>query len=313
MKKPPFIKKRQPGPRPVAGHVREPLKPATHWDPVADWYDQLVGDQGSEYHQQVVHPGVLRLLKPSLAERILDLSCGQGVLCRLLRQRGAVVVGVDASAKLIEAARMRQAEEEVEQGAGSREPFPVEFTRQGGSSQLPQAASPKSPPPLQYLLGDARQLRQVKGLGGGTFDAVTHVLAIQNIDPIEPVFEGVSWLLRPGGRLVMVMMHPAFRSPQHTSWGFEGHDFQYRRIDRYLLPRKHPIVSHPGHKDSGHTWTFHRPLQSYVHALSKAGLLVDAIEEWPSHKESQPGPRASAENAARREIPLFMAIRAVKA
>jgi hypothetical protein len=40
--------------------------------------------------------------------------------------------------------------------------------------------------------------------------------------------------------------------------------------------------------------------------------LVDAIEEWPSHKISTSGPRAAAENLARKEIPMFMAIRAVR-
>jgi hypothetical protein len=42
-------------------------------------------------------------------------------------------------------------------------------------------------------------------------------------------------------------------------------------------------------------------------------MLVESLEEWPSHKNSNSGPRAAAENTARKEIPLFMAIRAVKA
>jgi hypothetical protein len=41
-------------------------------------------------------------------------------------------------------------------------------------------------------------------------------------------------------------------------------------------------------------------------------LLIDSIEEWPSHKSSTSGPKAAAENAARKEIPMFLAIRAVK-
>jgi hypothetical protein len=41
-------------------------------------------------------------------------------------------------------------------------------------------------------------------------------------------------------------------------------------------------------------------------------LLIDAIEEWPSHKTSTSGPRAAAENTARKEIPMFMAVRAMK-
>ena len=61
-----------------------------------------------------------------------------------------------------------------------------------------------------------------------------------------------------------------------------------------------------------YTWTFHKPIESYIKPLRNAGLLIDAIEEWPSHKTSTSGPRAHAENVARKEIPMFMAIRAIK-
>jgi hypothetical protein len=111
----------------------------------------------------------------------------------------------------------------------------------------------------------------------------------------------------------MVMMHPSFRGPKETSWGWdEAKKVQFRRVDRYLLPRKSPIVAHPGKSDQTYTWTFHRPLENYVNALRNAGLLIDAIEELPSHKTSTSGPRAAAENAARKEIPMFMAIRAIR-
>jgi hypothetical protein len=79
-----------------------------------------------------------------------------------------------------------------------------------------------------------------------------------------------------------------------------------------LLPRKSPIVTHPGKTPDVYTWTFHRPIGAYVKAMRNAGLLVDALEEWPSHKVSEPGPRAAAENTARKEIPMFLALRAVK-
>jgi hypothetical protein len=127
------------------------------------------------------------------------------------------------------------------------------------------------------------------------------------------VFEGVHRLLRPGGRLVIAMMHPCFRGPKETSWGWdEGGQAQYRRVDRYLLPRKSPIVANPGKAPEVYTWTFHKPIESYVKSLRNAGLLIDALEEWPSHKTSTSGPRAAAENSARKEIPLFLALRAIK-
>ena len=242
---------------------------------MAEWYDRLVGDEGSEYHREVVHPGALRLLNVQPGEPVIDVACGQGALCRLLHEKGAEVTGVDAAAPLIDAARQR------------------------------------GPEAIRYHVADAREL---SFLLLGSFAAAACVLAIQNIQPIQPVFEGVARLLRPGGRIVVVMMHPAFRGPKETRWGWdEAEGVQFRRVDRYLLPRKSPIVTHPGKTPDVYTWTFHRPIGAYVKALRNAGMLVEALEEWPSHKQSEPGPRAAAENAARKEIPMFLALRGINA
>jgi SAM-dependent methyltransferase len=145
------------------------------------------------------------------------------------------------------------------------------------------------------------------------YHAAACVLAIQNIHPLAPVLGAVNRVLLPGGKLVMVMTHPCFRGAKETSWGWDDKEkIQYRRVDRYLIPRKTPIITHPGSEERQYTWTFHRPIEEYVKGLARAGLLVDAMEEWPSHKNSDSGPRAPAENLARKEIPLFMAIRALK-
>lgn len=270
--------------RPASSSPTQPAVKSlpTDWDSVADWYDQLVGDAGSEFHQHVVLPGLLRLLPLDSSQSFLDIACGQGVLCRLLASRGVNCTGVDASPDLIRLARQR-------------------------SSELPAIPERGS---QAYQVADARDLLS---LPADKFDAAACVLAIQNIHPIAPIFQGVRRALKTGGHVILVMMHPAFRSPKETSWGWDDQQkVQYRRVDRYLLPRKHPIVTHPGKKTGEYTWTFHKPLQNYVHALVKAGLFIDAIEEWPSHKSSTSGPRASAENTARKEIPMFLAIRAIK-
>jgi ubiquinone/menaquinone biosynthesis C-methylase UbiE len=240
-----------------------------------------VGDEGSEFHREVIFPGMLRLLGPRAeGQMLLDVACGQGAWCRVLHRQGLRVVGVDAARALIEKARQHNA-------------------------TLPESAVERP----QYHVADARELDFLPQSG---FIAATCVLAIQNIDALPPVFAGIARALQPGGRLIVVMMHPCFRGPKATSWGWDDDGTQYRRVDRYLIPRKEPIITHPGKKTGEYTWTFHRPLQTYVRALRQAGLLIDAMEEWTSHKVSDSGPRAPAENKARQEIPMFMAVRAVK-
>src|SRR3954465_12213691 len=130
---------------------RKPSTPRTDWGNVADWYDQLVGESGSEYHREVVLPGVLRLLIPQPQQKILDIACGQGVLCRILAERGAEATGVDAAAPLIEAARHR------------------------------------GPATIHYHVADAREL---EFLPAGNFASATCILAIQNMNPLLPVFAG---------------------------------------------------------------------------------------------------------------------------
>lgn len=259
----------------------------TDWSGVAGWYDDLVGDEGSEYQRHVVHPGVLRLLGDVKDKRVLDVACGQGVLCRLMQQRGAIVTGVDAARPLIEAAR-------------DRDP------------QRPPGAKPAT-----FICVEAQKLDEVRPLDGVTFDLAVCVLAIQNIHPIVPVFDAVARRLNPDDRFVVAMMHPAFRGAKESHWEWtDDRSVQFRRIDRYLTPRKSPIVASPGklkrEGDTTYTWTFHKPIEAYVAAAVKAGLLIDALEEWPSHKQSEPGPHAAAENTARKEIPMFLALRCVK-
>ncbi len=257
--------------------IAPPSPPPSDWDHVGPWYDQHVGEKGSLHYRKVIIPGVLRLLELRAGDKVLDVACGQGSLCRALAQRGVYATGVDLAPSLIEAARRRQG----------------------------------SPTQERYDLGDARRLRECVFLTPASFDAVLCVLAIQNMTPLSPVWEGCRYMLKAGGRLLVVMTHPCLRVPRKSSWGWdEKNTCQYRRVDAYLTSEKIPIVMHPGSNPDQITWTFHRPLQAYINTLGSAGFGVDRIEEWISHKRPPEGRRWEALDKIRREIPLFMAIRA---
>ena len=269
------------------------LPDKTDWQDVAGWYNNLVGAGGSEYHQKVLLPGVERMLKEKnqqLADlKILDLACGQGVLSRRLAAAGAIVTGVDLAKDLLEAAK--------------------EYVREGQ----------KRP---NYIQGDATDLIDESGnprhgLEAESFDAVTLVLSIQNMDHLTGVWQGVNTLLKPNGVLILVMMHPCFRVPQRSDWQWQQRDFRQTRIMwRYLGSEDIRIAAHPGKEAVGEespaTIHFHRPLQAYINTLGNAGLLIEHCEEWISHKKEQQGPKKEAMDLARQEFPMFMALRCRK-
>lgn len=222
------------------------------------------------YQEKVILPNLLRFLALKSGEQVLDLACGQGYFSKHFIEAGAVVVGVDASQALINKAQ----------------------------TAVPQA---------RFQVADAAKLP----LTDVSCDAVVCVLALQNIERLLPVFQEVKRVLKVGGRFVLVINHPAFRVPKRSDWGWdEDKKLQYRRVERYLSPEKIKIDLHPSQQAGEYTWSFHRSLQDFVKALNTAGLAVSRLEEWISHKVSQSGPRAMAEDAARKEIPLFLALEA---
>jgi len=246
------------------------------WDQAARWYDSLVGFKGSEYQQNIILPGAWKLLGLKSGAAVLDLACGQGVFSRYLAQKGMTVTGLDVSQELVRLAQKRQ--------SGKKIRF-----------ECADAADPSA-------------------LEGGSFDGIVCLLAVQNIEHLEPVFANVHRWLKPGGRFVMVATHPCFRIPRQTHWGWdEEKKIMYRRVDLYLTPNTIPILTPPMARSKVYTVTYHRSMQDYFTALHAAGLQVDMLEEWTSHKISEPGKRAKAENRARQEIPLFLALRARKA
>jgi hypothetical protein len=131
------------------------------------------------------------------------------------------------------------------------------------------------------------------------------------MDPLEDVLACAVWALKPAGRVVLLLTHPAFRIPRQSGWGWdEGRKLLFRRVDRYLTPLAVPMKPFPGREVRGVTRSFHRPIQAYVNGLADHGFCLDRLEEIPAHKSSKSAPSERAERMARREIPLFLGLRA---
>lgn len=258
----------------------------TSWGKSAQWYDEFLSEQGT-YQKDLILPNLLRLMEIKRGETVLDLACGQGFFSVEFAKAGAEVLGVDISKELVALANKNIGALALDQRRG-----------------------------IAFKVSSADKLDFIDS---GSIDKIAIILAIQNMENVQMAFKECARVLKPAGRLFMVMTHPAFRVPKESSWGYDSSTSSgqaggiiYRRIDRYLSELKSKIQMHPGDKPSEYTITFHRPMQFYFKSLSKAGFGVSRLEEWNSYKKSQPGPRAKAEDLARKEIPLFLFLEADK-
>ena len=243
------------------------------WQKVSRWYNKAVGEEGHYYHQHIIMPNLKRILKLKEKESLLDLACGQGVLERNL-DKNIEYIGIDLAGNLI-----REANEKK-----------INLNH-------------------KFLLADASKDLPINKID---FDAGAIVLALQNIKKPFGVIRNFARHLKKGGQLVIVLNHPMFRIPRHSSWGEDlNNRIQYRRIDDYMTPQEIPIVVHPGKKESENTLSFHYPLSAYSEMLFDNGFCIENIEEWISDKKST-GSKAKMEDKARHEFPLFMAIIARK-
>lgn len=262
-------------------------KTETSWGGAAAWYDELLSGDDT-YQSQVILPNLLRLVTAE-GKRVADIACGQGYFANAFAAAGAVeVFGADISPELIALARKNAA------------------------STLSAELAKK----VRFEVAPADKIPVAKS---GAYDVATIVLALQNIKDLTGTVREAARILTRGGRLVLVLNHPCFRIPKASAWGYdEAKQLQFRRVDHYGLPFTAEIDMNPG-TSSGvgpakkvKTLSLHRPLQDYFKALSAAGLITVGLEEWISHKKSESGPRAKAEDQARKEFPLFLTIVAQK-
>ena len=244
----------------------------TSWQAGHEWYDSIVGEEGHYYHRHVIFPQLLPWMAARGTPKMVgDLACGQGILERVLPPK-VQYRGVDLSSGLLEQAQARCAH-----------PARAIFTH-----------------------GD---VTQTTTLPAASCDVVTVILALQNMAHPAGCFQEIARILQPEGRAYIVLNHPAFRIPTLSDWVWDAEKGrQARRIDRYLSPLKLPLKIHPSQgEESPVAWAYHLPLFQWIQLAAQAGLSVPGCAEWCSDKKSEGG-RAAAEDAARREFPLFLAL-----
>jgi SAM-dependent methyltransferase len=137
------------------------------YDSFAEAYaaENEAGVQNAYYER----PAILSLAGDVAGRRILDAGCGSGPLFAALRERGAVVTGIDASTGMLELARRRLGDEADLRVADLGGPLPF---------------------------------------ANGAFDDVVASLVLHYLEDWEPTLAELRRMLVPGGRLIVSVDHP---------------------------------------------------------------------------------------------------------
>ncbi|MEU6151907.1 methyltransferase domain-containing protein [Actinosynnema sp. NPDC047251] len=171
-------------------------------------------------------PAVLDLAGDVTGRRVLDAGCGAGATAAALRDRGAVVAGFDRSTKMVELARRRLGDDVDLRVADIAAPLPY-----------PDAA----------------------------FDDVVASLVLHYLEDWSAPLAELRRVLKPGGRLIVVVNHPVMLKMQHPE------------ADYFAISKWSAEDTFGGQQAVLTFW--HRPLHAMTDAFTAAGFRTSVISE----------------------------------
>jgi len=227
---------------------------------------------GDLLRKKLLFPTIIKHLGDLRGKRVLDGGCGDGLLTEILEQEGAEVVGVDASEKMIEAARQRKRAKDLK---------------------------------AEFILAPIEQEELVPSK---SFDVVVVNMVFQEMIGVRSAFRGLLNYLKPGGQIVVSVLHPCFdmNDSQRTSlgnlarhgtdsgrWEFDIYApyTEIRRYERNYTFSEHPIAY------------YFRPLQYYMSLFTNNRVRITGFYEPTLSKED-----ASARIRHAYFIPRFVVI-----
>lgn len=152
---------------------------------IADRYDfitvLLSYGQDARWKRRLVREAAVRH-----GDRAVDLACGTGDIALETAARGATVVGLDITPRMVELARAK-----------------ARRARHEGAWPIPE-----------FLVGDMMALP----FADGSVDLVTTGYGLRNVPVLEDALDEIARVLRPGGRLLSLDFNRPEWSPLRTAY-----------------------------------------------------------------------------------------------
>lgn len=220
------------------------------WDANADHWDSKMGE-GNEFHELLIKPTQLKFLDIAPGDFILDVGCGNGQFSRTMAEFGANVLATDISPVMITNAKKRTSEKLKN---------------------------------LSFRVLDATDRSALAKLGERVFDSVVCTMALFDMSDVESLIKSISDLVKPDGKFVFSILHPAFNSPPNMSMS-ERRIFSEGRtinsysvnVSKYRSPSVYKSVAMDGQPELQHI--FHRSMTDIFNICFNAGLVIDGFDE----------------------------------
>jgi len=230
------------------------------WEENAEAFAELIAGAGTPHHKNILNPCVEELLGDVKGKSLLDAGCGEGYLARHYTKKGADVIAIDLSPRLIETSETITNDEGLE---------------------------------VDYRVGDVCHIESVPN---ETFDFVLSNLVLLNIPCLEDALKEYYRVLKKGGHLVFSIVHPAFNFYGPGSWKMGEKDPETNRrqglffkVDQYFDEKEyqHHWKTRKGEKFPAPISFFHRTLATYLNALVSTGFNLREFRE-PQPVENNP-------------------------
>ena len=213
---------------------------STHsWQSIAD--EWVAHADTNDYRNDFLMPTMLAMAGDVGGLRVLDLGCGEGGYGRELARRGAEVLGVDGSPRLLEVARERAASANVA---------------------------------VDLLCANANHL---DGIADTSFDRVLASMSLMDVEDYPGAIREVARVLRPNGELLMSITHPCFQARVSRWIKDERGQPKYFAVDHYF--DRIAWEEYMAAEFTKPVLRRHRPLQDYMAAPLAEGLALREFRE----------------------------------
>lgn len=251
------------------------------WNSNAELWDSVMGEEGNDFFQKLQFPFILEYLDVDEnyglnSRKILDISCGNGILSRKFANLGANVIGLDFSRELIRLAKLYE----------------------------PKVSN------LKYYLADVTKREQLKSWMDNSFDHAVCNMALFDISNIEVLIASLPKIIKPGGSFIFSLLHPSFNNSstvkiiEENEEGGVNPKF-YLKMNKYLSIYEQLGIAISGQKHP--QYYYNRPLSYYFQLCFKNGFYMDRYDEPVFMEENGSKPLSWGNNF--REFPPVLIAR----